>query len=370
LHFLALVPCFKKGKLKVGLFRKKRPPLLGIDISSTSVKLLELKGHNGRYRVESYAVEPLPANAVIEKSIANLEAVAATIKTAVKRSQTKLKTVALAVPGSSAISKTITMPANMNDEEMEAQIQLQADQYVPYPLEEVSLDFQVLGPTADNAETVDVLLVASRAENVDVRVDACETAGLTAKVVDVESFAAENAFALIADSLPGKGEQQTVAIVDVGATMTTLTVLKDHRIIYTREQVFGGRQLTEEIMRRFGLTLEEAGRAKRQGGLPDSYADEVLNPFKDAMAQQIARSLQFFYGASQHNNVEHIILAGGCSSITGMDDLMFQQVGIPTHVANPFVNMSVASRIRPQRLSEDAPALMIACGLAMRSFDA
>jgi len=354
----------------VGLFRKKRQSLLGIDISSTSVKLLEIKGHNGRYRVESYAVEPLPANAVVEKSIANLEAVAATIKTAVKRSQTKLKTAALAVPGSSAISKTITMPNDMTEDEMEAQIQLQADQYVPYPLEEVSLDFQVIGPTADNPQTVDVLLVASRAENVDVRIDACEAAGISAKVIDVESFATETAFSLIAESLPGKGEQQTVAIIDIGATMTTLTVLKNRRIIYTREQVFGGRQLTEEIMRRFGLTLEEAGRAKRQGGLPDSYGDEVLDPFKEAMAQQIARSLQFFYGASQHNSVDHIILAGGCNSIAGMDDMVFQQIGTPTHVANPFANMSVASRIRPQRLSEDAPALLIACGLAMRSFDA
>lgn len=353
----------------MGLFRKKRPPLLGIDISSTAVKLLELKEQDGRYRVESYAVEPLPVNAVVEKSIANIEAVSDTIKAAVKRSQTKLRSAALAVPGSSAISKTLTMPADMSEDEMEAQIQLQADQYVPYPLEEVSLDFQILGPSSDSPDNLDILLVASRAENVEVRLDACEGAGLTAKIMDVESFATENAFALISEELPEKGQGQTVAVMDVGATMTTLTVLEDHKIIYTREQIFGGRQLTEEIMRRYGMSFDEAGRAKRQGGLPDGYQEEVLEPFMEAMAQQITRSLQFFYGSSQHNSVDHIILAGGCAAITGVDDLVHQHAGALVHIANPFANMTVSSRVRPQRLGEDAPAMLVACGLAMRSFD-
>ncbi|MCC5812807.1 MAG: pilus assembly protein PilM [Ectothiorhodospiraceae bacterium] len=353
----------------MGLFRKKRPPILGIDISSTAVKLIELKKQDGRLRVESYAVEPLPANAVVEKNIADLQAVGEAIKKAVKKSRSKLKMAALAVPGSAAISKVISMPADLGKDDMEAQIQLQADQYVPYPLEEVSLDFEVLGESRDNPNTVDVLLVASRTDNVEVRVDACEAAGLQPKVMDVESYAAENAFELVAEELPGQGVGQTVAVVDVGATMTTLTVLEDRRIIYTREQVFGGKQLTEEIMRRYGLSFEEAGRAKRQGGLPDSYEEEVLEPFKEAMAQQIARSLQFFFGASQHNTVDYVVLAGGCASIEGIDDMVKEQTGTPTYVANPFVNMSVSSRIRPQMLSEDAPSLLVACGLALRSFD-
>ncbi|MCH8503633.1 MAG: pilus assembly protein PilM [Ectothiorhodospiraceae bacterium] len=353
----------------MGLFRKKRPPILGIDISSTAVKLIELKKQDGRLRVESYAVEPLPANAVVEKNIADLQAVGEAIKKAVKKSRSKLKMAALAVPGSAAISKVISMPADLGKDDMEAQIQLQADQYVPYPLEEVSLDFEVLGESRDNPNTVDVLLVASRTDNVEVRVAACAAAGLQPKVMDVESYAAENAFELVAEELPGQGVGQTVAVVDVGATMTTLTVLEDRRIIYTREQVFGGKQLTEEIMRRYGLSFEEAGRAKRQGGLPDSYEEEVLEPFKEAMAQQIARSLQFFFGASQHNTVDYVVLAGGCASIEGIDDMVKEQTGTPTYVANPFVNMSVSSRIRPQMLSEDAPSLLVACGLALRSFD-
>lgn len=353
----------------MGLFRKKSPPLLGIDISSTAVKLLELKHQDGRFRVESYAVEPLPPNAVVEKSISDIDAVSEAIKGAVKRSRTRLRSAALAVPGSAAISKTIAMPSNLGEQELQAQIELQADQYVPYPLDEVNLDFQVLGPSED-AGNVDVLLVASRSDNVETRVDACEAAGLTPRIMDVESYATETAFSLVADDLPGGGREQAVAVVDVGATMTTLTVLDDRRIIYTREQVFGGRQLTEEIQRRYGLSFEEAGRAKRQGGLPDSYEEEVLDPFRYAMAQQVVRSLQFFYGASQHNSVDALVLAGGCASIPGIEQLIQEESGVGTRVANPFVNMAVSSRIKPERLSEDAPALMVACGLAMRSFDA
>ena len=352
----------------MGLFRKKSPPLLGIDISSTAIKLLELKGQDGKYRVESYAVEPLPANAVVEKSISDIDAVSEAIKAAVKRSRTKLRSAALAVPGSAAISKTISMPADLSEQELEAQIELQADQYVPYPLDEVNLDFQVMGASAGE-NNLDVLLVASRSDNVESRVDACEAAGLTPRVMDVESYATETAFTLLASNLGGHGRDQAVAVVDVGATMTTLTVLEDRQIIYTREQVFGGRQLTEEIQRRYGLSFEEAGRAKRQGGLPDSYEEEVLEPFKQAMAQQVVRSLQFFYGASQHNTVDALMLAGGCAAIPGVTQLIEEETGVPTQIANPFANMAVSSRIKPERLSEDAPALIIACGLAMRSFD-
>jgi type IV pilus assembly protein PilM len=351
------------------LFKKKRPPLIGLDISSTAVKLLELSQSGGRYRVESYAVEPLPANSVVEKNIVEVEAVGEAIRRAVKRSGTKTKNAAVAVAGSAVITKVISMPASLSDEDMASQIELEADQYIPYPLEEVNIDFEILGASERDDERVDVLLAASRSENVEVRVDACEIAGLKANVVDVEAYAMENAFGLIADQMPEQGVEQTIAVVDIGATMTTLNVLHDNKIIYTREQVFGGKQLTEEIQRRYGLSYEEAGMAKRQGGLPDNYVPEVLEPFKEAMAQQVSRSLQFFFSSSQYNNVDHIVLAGGSASIAGVDDLIESKIGTPTTIANPFSNMALSSRIKAQTLSNDAPALMIACGLALRSFD-
>lgn len=353
--------------------KRKAPSLIGLDISATAVKLLELSKNGDRYRVESYAVVPLPPHAVVEKSIADVESVGAAINRAVKRSSTRTKSAAVAVAGSAVITKIITMPGNLSDDEMESQIELEADQYIPYPLDEVNMDFQVLGPSEKNDDqddgAVDVLLAASRSENVDVRVAACELGGLTAKIVDVEAYAMETAFTLLAPQLPDGGEGLTVAVLDVGATMTTLNVIHDFKIIYTREQVFGGKQLTEEIQRRYGLSYEEAGLAKKQGGLPDNYVPEVLQPFKDAMTQQVSRSLQFFFSSSQYNSVDHVILAGGCASIIGIDELIEDKLGVPTSVANPFANMSLSSRIKAQQLGSDASALMIACGLALRSFD-
>ncbi len=351
------------------LFKQKQPVVLGLDISSTAIKLLELGQSGDRFRVESYAVEPLPANSVIEKNIADVEAVGDAIKRAVKRSASRTKLAAVAVAGSAVITKIIAMPASLTEDEMEQQIEMEADQYIPYPLEEVNLDFEVIGPSENDPERIDVLLAASRSENVDIRIAAIELAGLKAKIVDVEAYAMENAFSLLIPQLPEQGIDQTIAVIDIGATMTTLNVMHDRKTIYTREQVFGGKQLTEEIQRRYGLSYEEAGMAKRQGGLPDNYVPEVLEPFKDAMTQQVSRSLQFFYGSSQYNNVDHIVLAGGSAMIPGIDEMIANKLGVHTSVANPFTNMTLASRVKAQSLSNDAPALMIAAGLAMRSFD-
>lgn len=351
------------------LFGKKRPtPMLGIDISSTAVKLLEVSKTGDKYRIESYAVAPLPPNTVIEKNIAELEGVAESVRKVCDRSKTKLKTAAVAVAGSAVITKLIDMPAGLNDDNMETQITLEADQYIPYPLDEVAIDFEVQGASEHSPEQVEVLLAACRRENVDLRVDALEMAGLLTKVVDVEAYAIERSFDLMRPYLDCE-DDSAIAIVDIGATMTTLSVLVEGQTVYTREQLFGGRQLTEEIQRRYGLSLDEAGLAKKQGGLPDDYEQEVLNPFKDAVVQQVTRSLQFFFSSSQYNDVDHIILAGGVASMSGLAQVVQDRLGTPTSVANPFTDMSVASRVDATALSNDAPSLLIACGLALRSFD-
>ena len=354
--------------------KRKKPSLLGIDISSTSVKVVELSQTDSGYRVESLAVEPLPANAVTEKNIQDVEAVGESLAKALKKSGSKCKLTALAVPGSSVITKIITMPASLSDAELETQIELEADQYIPYPLEEINLDFQVLGQTQANPDTVDVLLAASRSENVEMRTAVAEIAGLTAKLVDVEAYTIEKATSLIIPqtNYTDDGDDTSsfvIAVLDVGATMTSLNVIENGELIYTREQAFGGKQLTEEIMRRYGLAYEEAGRLKKAGGLPDNYIPEVLEPFKENMAQQVSRFLQFFYTAGQHESVDMIALAGGCASIPGIDELISAQLGIETIIANPFAHMDLSNKVNSQALSNDAPALMIACGLAMRSFD-
>ncbi len=351
-------------------FSRKRCGLIGLDISSSAVKLLELSEQNDQFQVESYAVEPLPQGAVVEKTITDVESVGEAIRRAVRRAGTKSKQAAVAVGGSAVITKTITMPAGLSEEDIEAQIQLEADQYIPFPLEEVALDFEVLGPREDNPELVEVLIAACRQETVDSRVGAVELGGLTPAVVDVEAFAMENAFGLLAAQLPPDAVDRAVAVVDVGATITTLHVIHKLRSIYTREQVFGGRQLTEEIMRRYGLDYEAAGRAKKDGSLPDDYLTEVLEPFKEAVVQQINRALQFYFSStSRPEPVTHVVLAGGCAAIPGLDERVEKDLATPTSVANPFAAMSIAPKVDTRALAEDAPAMMIACGLALRRFD-
>ncbi len=352
----------------MGLFGRKKTPLLGVDISSTSIKILELSKSGSRYRVESYAVEPLPPNSVVEKNIAEVDLVGEAIARAVKKSGSRVKTAACAVAGGAVITKVITMPAHLTEDEMESQIQVEADQYIPYPLEEINLDFEVLHASETEPDKVDVLLAASRSDNVDVRVAALELGSLQPKVVDVEAFALENSVGLIAREDPGD-YGTLLAVADIGATMTTLSIMEDFNIIYTREQMFGGRQLTEEIMRRYGLSYEEAGLAKRQGGLPDNYEPEVLQPFKFSMVQEVNRALQFFFSSSKYGAVDSIILAGGCASIPGVAEMIQEKTGTTVRTANPFANMSVASGVRAESLANDAPALMIACGLALRSFN-
>ncbi|HEY6130416.1 MAG TPA: type IV pilus assembly protein PilM, partial [Halioglobus sp.] len=250
------------------LGKRKATQVLGLDISSTTVKLLELSYTGGRYRVESYAVSSLPQDAVIEKGVHDVDGVSNAIRAVVAQSRTKLKSVAAAVAGSSVITKLIDMPAGLSEDDMETQLTLEADQYIPYPLEEVAIDFEVQGPSPERDNQVEVLLAACRRETIESRVEAIEGSELTPKIMDVEAYAMERAYSLMQNQLH-LGDDSTVAIVDIGATMTTLSVLSSGQTIYTREQLFGGKQLTDEIMRRYGLPLEEAGLAKKQGGLPD-----------------------------------------------------------------------------------------------------
>jgi type IV pilus assembly protein PilM len=354
------------------IFGRKKPALVGLDISSTAIKLIELSQTTettaSLFRVENYAVEPLPPNAVVEKKIADVQAVGETIRKAIARAGTKTKNAAAAVSGSAVITKVISMSATLSDAEMETQIQLEADQYIPYPLEEVNIDFDVLGPSDAGGNMVDVLIAASRRENVDDRVAALEIGGLTATIVDVEAYAMESACTLLLGGREEEGSERTVAVADIGATTTSLHVLHDGQTVYTREQNFGSLQLIEEVQRRYGMARDQAQRQVVEGGLPNNYQTEVLGPFKEALAQQIGRALQFFYSASTFNRVDQIILAGGCASIRGIAELVAERLGISTTVANPFTHMSLSTNVPASALNRDAPALMIAAGLALRGF--
>ena len=352
------------------MFASRSKPLAGLDITTSSIKLIELVPQGRGYRVECYAAEPSPPNSITEKSIVDADAVGEAVRRAVKRASTKATEVAIAISGDAAITKVIQMPRALNDNDMEAQVEIQADQYIPFPMEEVSFDFQVIGETPNDPDMVDVLLVATRTENVDQRRAAVEAAGLKARIVDVEPFALENACALLTHQMPDAGMDHQIAVVDFGASSTTFSVLQDLRVVYTRDFNFGGQQLTEEIMRIYGLSLEDAGRAKKEGGLPSNYQPEVLDPFVDDMTQQVSRSLQFFLASGGgREQPDQILVCGGCANIPGVADLIASKVGIPTEVGDPLGQMKVSSRARSQGVDGDATALLTACGLALRSFD-
>src|SRR6266853_466599 len=322
------------------LLQRRYRPLLGLDITTSSVKLIELAVGGGQYRVEAYAAEPTPQNAINEKAIVDAEAVGEAIRRAVKRAGAKSSEVAVAISGDAAITKVIQMPRALRSGDLEAQVEMQADQYIPFPMDEVSYDFEVLGPNERDPDSNDVLLVATRSENVEQRQAAVRAAGLTAKMVDV------------------------------GASSTTFSVLRNLKVVYTRDFAFGGQQLTEEIMRTYGLAMEEAGRAKKEGGLPGNYQAEVLDPFIDDMTQQVSRSLQFYLASgSGREQPEKILVCGGCANIPGVAEVISSRVGISAEKGDPLGQMKLSSRAKAQAVQRDATALLTACGLALRSFD-
>ena len=352
------------------LFSRKYRQVLGLDITTSSIKLIELAMAGGQYRVESYAAEPTPANSINESSVVDPDAVGEAIKRAVKRSGTTTREAAVAISGDAAITKVIQMPKGLRDADLETQVEMQADQYIPFPMDEVSYDFEVLGPSEKDPESNDVLLVASRSDNVEQLRAAVSAGGLETRIVDVEAFALENACRLMTHQMPDGGIDRSIAVIDFGATSTTFSVLRNLKIVYTRDFAFGGHQLTEEIMRTYGLTMEEAGRHKKEGGLPGNYQAEVLDPFIDDMTQQVSRSLQFYLASgSGREQPEKILVCGGCGNVPGVADVIQSRVGIAAEKGDPLGQMKLSSRARVQAVQRDATALLTACGLALRSFD-
>ena len=356
--------------MQFDIFKPKAPPLFGLDISSSSVKMLEIvDAGKGAYRVERYAIEALPREAVVDGNINNLEAVTESVKRAHKRLGSRTKYVAMAVPSGAVITKKIQVAGTLREDELEVQVEGEANQYIPFALEEVNLDFQILGPAPNSPEEQEVLIAATRKEKVEDRVAVAESAGLKALVMDVESFAQQAALGLVVQSLPGGGKDMNVAVVDVGANVMNVSVLRNDQSVYTREQAFGGNQLTADIVSRYGMSPEEAENAKRSGGLPDDFETEVLRPFMENLSMEVQRALQFFFTSTAYHSVDHILLAGGSAVIPGLEEVVNTRAQVPTSVANPFAAMQTSPRIQLKRLIADAPSLIVACGLAMRRFD-
>lgn len=349
----------------MGLFSRKGSHLVGIDVSTISVKLVDIRRKHGGFYLKSYAIDTLPAGAVVDKIIVDPEQVGAVIAKLAERCDVAGQDAATAIPPSAVITKIIDMSASLNDAERESQIRLDANQYIPYPLDEVNLDFDVIGPSLVNDNRVQVLLAASRSENVEQRMDALVFGGMKTKVIDIESHAIERAFLLMLNSLPH--QSSLVALVDIGYSQTTLYVAKEGQFVYSREQLFGEAQLIESIQSRYGLSFEDALINKYEKTLPEDYRQALLLPFVDHLVQQIIRSLQFYFSSSQYNSVDHIVLSGCATCLPELTAMMQQKLNTSASTANPFITMSVNQKIDHEQLIIDAPELMVASGLALRS---
>ena len=364
-----------KGKFSLnldaieGMFKAKMPPLIGVDISSSAVKMVEIESAGkGMYRIERYAIEPLPKDSVLEGNVNNLDAVSDALKRCHKRLGSNIKNLAMALPNAAVISKKILVPAGQTEEDLELQVQTEANQYIPFALDEVNLDFQVLGPAPNSPEDVEVLIAASRKDRVQDRQGLAEAAGLKPAVLDIESHASRLAMSRLVASLPNEGKDALVALFEIGADTTSLKVLRDDEMLYDRDQAFGGSQLTQLISRQYGFSFEEAEQKKLAGDLPDDYESTLLAPFVDSLSQEIGRALQYFFTSTPHHKVHYVMLAGGTATLPGLKDRVTELTGFASMVVNPFENMKLGSAVRESKLRREAPSYLTACGLAMRRF--
>jgi type IV pilus assembly protein PilM len=351
------------------LFGQSNPPLIGIDISTSGVRLVELAdAGKGEMRLERYASEPLARGTVVDGNIENIEAVSEAVLRVWKKSGTRIKHVALGMPPAAVITKKIILPAGLGEDQLEVQVESEASQYIPFALDEVSLDFDVIGQAPNSADDMEVMLAAARREKVEDRVAIAEAAGLTATVMDIESYAARSAAQRAIDELGGAQEGQIVALFQIGAQATHISVLQNGETVYEREQPFGGIQLTQDIVRAYGLSFEEAEARKKAGDLPDNYAADLLAPFLENAALEVTRAIQFFFTSTPYTRIDQIYLAGGCALVPGLLDIIASRTKISSAVISPFKGMQLGPSVREQQLRNEAPAYLVACGLALRRF--
>jgi type IV pilus assembly protein PilM len=343
--------------------------MLGLDVSSSSVKLVELsRGSSGQFTLERCAMEPLERGWITDGNIENFDEVAGAVRRAVKKCGTRTKNVAMALPPSAVITKKIVLPGGLSEQELEVQVESEANQYIPFSLDEVSLDFCVIGPSASSAGDVDVLIAASRKDKVQDRQGLAEAAGLNAVILDVESYASRLAADRLIQTLPNNGADAIVALFEIGAFTTSMQVIRNQEVLYDRDQAFGGAQLTQLIVRQYGFTPEEAETKKRGGDLPDDYGSGVLQPFVESMAQEISRAMQFFFTSTPYNRVDYAFLAGGSAALAGLTAAVTQQTSFPCSLIDPFAGMEIGGGVRENKLRREAPSYLTACGLAMRRF--
>jgi type IV pilus assembly protein PilM len=350
------------------MFRKRAVEVLGIDISASGVKLVGLGGSSERPVLEQCAIESLRVGTVVDGVIENPDDVSAALQRLIKQSGAKTKNVSVALPSSAVITKRLPIPQGLGDQEMEDHVEVEAKQYIPFPLEDVSLDFVEVGPSSESSSSVEVLIAAARRERVEALRELLEAVGLKPVIVDVSTYALHRSLARVID-VQGKSSPGTLSVLfKLGATASTMQVLRGKDLVYEREQSVGGAQLTQRISSYYGLSFAEAEVKKCQGSLAHDYEASVLIPYIDGMVQEMGRSLQFFFNSTQYNKVNQVFLAGGSALLPGLALAVAGHVQVPCSVVNPFEGMALGSSVKRSEALQEAPSYLRACGLALRRF--
>jgi type IV pilus assembly protein PilM len=352
------------------IFGRRPAPLLGLDLGTSSIKLVELgRDPTGNLVLERCAAEPLDRGWVADGNIEKFDDVADALRRLVTKSGSGTRRVAMALPPSAVISKKITLPGGMGEDEFGQQVETEAGQYIPFALDDVYLDFCIIGASPALAGHVDVLIAAARRERVQDMQGLAEAAGLTAVVVDIASHAAHLATRRIVACQPTQGKGGVVALFEVGTFATRMQVLRDGDVVFDRDQAMGGDPLTQQIARHYGLPVEAAETRKRHGELPDDYGPTVLAPFMQALVQELGRALQIFFANTPHSRVDSILLAGGGVMLPRLAAAVTAHTAFPCSLLNPFDGMAMDEGVRSLASGRDAPAYLTACGLALRRFD-
>lgn len=342
-------------------------PLIGLDIGSTAVKVMQLSKSNDRIRVDHFAIEPLAPGLVKEKNIIDKDKVVKALTAAITKAGITSQKMCIALPNSLAVTKVLKMSSSLNDKEIGMEIELESSKIIPYPISDVNLDYRVLGPVENIEGMMNVLVVATKTDNVANLAGIIIDAGLTPNTIDIDAYAIARAFELVAKKLPSQGKDKIIAIIDIGATMMNLTVVENNNVVFMREQAFGSQQLIDEIQNIYGLTYEEAITSMQYETLPKDYHQEVLDPFKQLVTQQISRLCQFFISAGEYPAIDYLFLTGGCSSVFGLDKMVQDKLQVKTFVANPFDDMVLAGGINKNEFKDSTLRLMKCCGLALRN---
>ena len=348
---------------------KNRSKMVGVDIGTTSVKLVELSRSGKSVKIDCYGYEPLPPGLIIEHQIKDSTEVGMAISRLLAKSGSKAKRAAVCVSSTNVISKTISVQSDISEDELEALVELEADRVVPYALDDVNIDYVRLGKSQQSAEEDLLQLVVCRKNVVENLTDALEQAELEPAIVDVDQMALSRVNSFVGKNKGVSTKGKTTAVMDFGSNSSRLLVFNNNRIIYSRDNPYGGRQLIDNISQKYGIQTEEASNALRKNQLASSFKKEVLKPFVKTLMQEVLRTMQFFYSSSTHNKIDQLLITGGCAQIGNIDSFIEKRTEVPTSVLNPFASVKMGNKINKDRFRKDIPNLGVATGLALRGLD-